>query len=64
MAVRISGTGRDDGHPGVHRVEERLGRGRLRAVVRDLQEVDRRQAAPEQFGVDALLDIPGQEESL
>ena len=33
-------------------------------MVRDLEQVERRQAAPEQLRIDTLLDVAGKEESL
>jgi hypothetical protein len=64
MAVGIAGAGRNDGDLGACRLEERLRRGRLRAVMRDLQHVDARDAAGQQLGIDAFLHISHEQESL
>jgi len=61
MAVRIAGAGRGDRDRGAHGLHERFGRRRLAPVVRDLQEVDAGQVAPEQYRVDVLLDVAHQQ---
>jgi hypothetical protein len=63
VAVRIAGPG------GCHRDlrsngrEEGIRRRGLAAVVRDLEEIHRRQALREQRRIDVLLDVPGQQEA-
>jgi len=64
VTVRIAEAGRDNGHLRPDRVEEGLGARGLRAVVRDLQELDTRKAAGEELGIDALLDVAGEQEAV
>ena len=62
VAVRVAGAGRGDRDSRVDGVDERLGRRRGAAVVGDLDQVDAREPAGEQRGVDALLDVAHQQE--
>jgi len=63
MPIWIAQPGRDDGHAGPDGIEERLGARRPGSVVGDLQEIDLRKTAREEFGVDLLLDVAGEQES-
>lgn len=63
VAVRIACAGRRDRNRRLHRVDERLGRCRSAAMVRNLEQVDTRQSRGEQLGVDGLLDVTHQEKS-
>jgi hypothetical protein len=62
MAVRVARARRRDGDPGSGGRHERLGRRRPAAVVRDLEEIDRRQARDDDVAIHVLLDVPGQQE--
>jgi hypothetical protein len=64
MAVRVAQAHRDQPDPRSDRVEERRGRGGPAAVMGDLQDLDRREAARKQHRVDLFLDVSGEEESL
>jgi hypothetical protein len=64
VAVRVPGAGGDDGDGWPDRLEEGLARRGARAVVRDLEEIDRRQAAAEELGIHALLDVAREQEPL
>jgi len=64
VSVRIAEAGRDDRDAGTGCGEERLGRGRARAVVGDLQDLDCGQRPREERRVDLLLDVAGQEEAV
>jgi hypothetical protein len=61
MAVRVPGTGRGDGDLRMRRIDERLGRRRSAAVVRDLEEVDLWEPIGEEGWVDALFDVAHQQ---
>jgi hypothetical protein len=63
MAVRIAGPGRRHGDRRAHRIDERLRRRGLAAVVGDLEQVDVWQAVLEERRVDALFDVAHQQES-
>jgi hypothetical protein len=63
MPVGIAGARRRDRQPRADDVDERLGRRGPAAVVGDLEEVDRSEAAGEQLGIDLLLDVAHEEES-
>ena len=62
VAVRVAGAGRHDRDPRADGVEEGRRRGRRAAVVGDLQDVDRRQAAAREQRIDVVLDVAGQQE--
>jgi hypothetical protein len=61
MAVRIAEPRRHDGDAGFDDIQKRLRARRSRPVMGDLQEVDLRQPAREELGIDLLLDVAGQE---
>ena len=63
VAVGIAGSGGGDRDPWPDRREERIGGGGPAAVMRDLEQVDVRQAFREQRRVDVLLDVARQQES-
>jgi hypothetical protein len=63
VAVRIAGPGGSHRDLGSNGREEGIGRRGLAAVVRDLEQIDRREALGEQRRVDVLLDVPGQQEA-
>jgi hypothetical protein len=63
VPVRIARARRRHGDGRPHRIDERLGRGRPAAVVRDLEQVDAREAGAEQFGVDGLFHVTHQQEA-
>ena len=63
MAVVVVGARRDDGHARADRVEQRRRRGRSRAMVGDLEQVDRRQATREERRVHVLLEVAREQES-
>jgi len=60
MAVRVVQSGRDDGDARLDGVQERISRRRPAAVVRDLQDLDVRQAMSNQDRVDLLLHVAHQ----
>ena len=62
MTVCVAGTDGDEGDRRPDRVEEGRGRRRSRAVMRDLEDVDVREAAPDERRVEILLEIPHQQE--
>ena len=62
VAVRVARPRRGDRDPWPDGIDERLRRGRPAAVVRDLEEVEPRQAVGEERRVDLLLDVPRQQE--
>ena len=64
VAVRIAGARRDDGDPRTHRLEEWPRARGARAVVRDLEQVDRGEPSLEQLRIDALLDVAGEQEPM
>ena len=64
MPVRIARTRRHDRHSWLNPLQERARGCRLRAVVRHLEQVERRQATAQQLRVDALLDVAGEQDAL
>lgn len=62
MPVVVAGADRDQRDRGARRVEERRRRGRGTAVMGDLEDVDRGQAARDQLRVNALLRVAGEQE--
>ncbi len=63
MPIRVAGPRRGDGDPWPDRRDERVGRRSPAAVVRDLEDVDGRQAGRQERRVDVLLDVAGQQEA-
>jgi hypothetical protein len=63
VAVRIASAGRCHRDLGSNGREEGIGRRGLAAVMRDLEQVDLRQALRQQRRVDVLLDVPGQQKT-
>ncbi len=64
VPVRVVASGRDDRDSRPDGLEERCRRRRPRPVVRDLEQVDHREAAGEELGIDLLLHVAGQQEAL
>ena len=64
VAVRVVGTDRDDRHGRSDHLEQGRGRRCPAAVVGDLEDVDPREAAGEEEGIDALLGVAGQQEAV
>jgi hypothetical protein len=62
MSVRIARTNGDHRQRGSEGVEQGIGGRRRAAVMCDLQEVDVRQPASDELGIDRLLGIPRQED--
>src|SRR5262245_13585684 len=62
MAVRVAGARGRDRNGRIDGVEERVGRGRLASVVRDLEQVDMPHPI-KQLRVHLLLDVTRQEEA-
>jgi hypothetical protein len=62
MTVRIAHPGGRHRDPRSNRVDEGLGRGGLAPVMRDLQQIEARQARREQLRVDVLFDITREQE--
>jgi hypothetical protein len=60
VAVAVLRSDRDDGNARANYGQERRRRGRTTAVMRHLEDVRARQAAPEQDRVDPLLDVAHQ----
>jgi hypothetical protein len=64
VAVRVPGARRDDRDPGPDRLEELARRRGPRAVMRDLQQVDRRKASGDELRIDPFLDVPREQEAV
>jgi hypothetical protein len=62
VAVGVGGPGRDDRNTWPDRTEKRVRRRRAAPVVGDLQEIDLRQTAGQQLGIDGVLDVAGQQD--
>jgi hypothetical protein len=62
MSVRVAGPRGCDRDARSDGVDERLRRRRLAPVVRDLEQVEPREARCEERRVDGLLDVTGQQE--
>ena len=64
MTVRVPGTHRNHRDARSNRIEEWVGRGCAAPVVSDFEQVHAWQAPGEEDRIDALFDIPRQQESL
>lgn len=63
MPVIVAGPDRDHGHARPDEVQEGLARRGPRSVVGDLQQVDRREPARDELGIDVVLHVARQEEA-
>jgi hypothetical protein len=64
MAVWIAGSGRCDRDPRSNGIDERLGRRSPAAMVRNLEQVDPREAGRKKLRVDLLLDVAHEQKAV